>query len=74
MRQAGYLANAGIYALENNIERLSEDHKKAKEIGEVLMKSKFVKSVEKIETNIVVFLIMMILLILMTLIVIMMVF
>ena len=55
MRQAGYLANAGIYALDNNIERLSEDHKKAKEIGEVLMKSKFVKSVEKIETNIVIF-------------------
>ena len=55
MRQAGYLANAGLYALDNNIERLSEDHKKAKEIGEVLMKSKFVKSVEKIETNIVVF-------------------
>ena len=55
MRQAGYLANAGLYALDNNIERLSEDHKKAKEIGEVLMKSKFVKSVEKIETNIVIF-------------------
>ena len=55
MRQAGYLANAGIYALENNINRLGEDHKKAKEIGEVLMKSKYVKSVEKIETNIVIF-------------------
>lgn len=55
MRQAGYLANAGIYALENNINRLAEDHKKAKEIGEVLMKSKYVKSVEKIETNIVIF-------------------
>ena len=55
MRQAGYLANAGLYALDNNIERLSEDHKKAKEIGEVLKKSKFVKSVEKIETNIVIF-------------------
>ena len=54
MRQAGYLANAGLYALDNNIERLSEDHKKAKEIGEVLKKSKFVKSVEKIETNIVI--------------------
>ena len=34
---------------------MSEDHKKAKEIGEVLKKSKFVKSVEKIETNIVSF-------------------
>ena len=55
MRQAGYLANAGIYALENNLNRLAEDHKKAKEIGEVLMKSKYVKSVEKIETNIVIF-------------------
>ena len=55
MRQAGYLASAGIYALDNNINRLVEDHKKAKEIGEVLVKSKFVKSVEKIETNIVIF-------------------
>ena len=55
MRQSGYLASAGIFALENNINRLSQDHKKAKEIGEVLMKSKFVKSVEKIETNIVIF-------------------
>jgi len=55
MRQAGYLANAGLYALENNINRLADDHKKASEIGEVLEKSKFVKSVEKIETNIVIF-------------------
>ncbi|RZP00787.1 MAG: threonine aldolase [Flavobacteriales bacterium] len=55
MRQSGYLANAGIYALENNINRLKEDHIKASEIGEVLKKSKFVKSVEKIETNIVIF-------------------
>jgi threonine aldolase len=55
MRQAGYLASAGIYALDNNINRLTEDHKKAKEIGEVLVKSKFVKYVEKIETNIVIF-------------------
>lgn len=55
MRQAGYLANAGLYALENNINRLANDHKKASEIGEVLAKSKFVKYVEKIETNIVIF-------------------
>jgi threonine aldolase len=55
MRQAGYLASAGIYALENNINRLSEDHQRAHEIGEVLAKSKYVKSVEKIETNIVIF-------------------
>jgi threonine aldolase len=36
MRQVGYLAAAGIYALDNNIERLSEDHRRAKEIAEVL--------------------------------------
>ncbi len=55
MRQAGYLAAAGIYALENNIERLTEDHKKAKEIGRELSILNFVKKVEKIETNIVIF-------------------
>ena len=55
MRQAGYLASAGIFALDNNINRLSEDHQRAHEIGEVLAKSKYVKSVEKIETNIVIF-------------------
>ncbi|RKR13334.1 L-threonine aldolase [Maribacter vaceletii] len=55
MRQAGYLAAAGVYALENNIERLREDHKKAKEIGEVLRTLTFVKMVEPIETNIIIF-------------------
>ena len=55
MRQAGYLASAGIFALDNNINRLSEDHLRAHEIGEVLGKLKYVKSVEKIETNIVIF-------------------
>ena len=55
MRQAGYLASAGIFALDNNINRLSEDHLRAHEIGEVLGNLKYVKSVEKIETNIVIF-------------------
>ncbi|MFS4469198.1 threonine aldolase family protein [Maribacter sp. 2210JD10-5] len=55
MRQAGYLAAAGIFALDNNIERLSEDHKKAKEIGEILNTLKFIKKVEPIETNIIIF-------------------
>ncbi len=54
-RQAGYLAAAGIYALENNIKRLKEDHKRAKAIGEILSKKKFVKEVYPIETNIVIF-------------------
>lgn len=55
MRQVGYLAAAGLYALDNNMERLKEDHKKAKEIGEALSKLSVVKIVEPIETNIVIF-------------------
>ncbi|WP_299837264.1 GntG family PLP-dependent aldolase [uncultured Tenacibaculum sp.] len=55
MRQVGYLAAAGIYALDNHIERLQEDHQKAKEIGETLQQLSYVKKVEPIETNIVIF-------------------
>ncbi|WP_282067987.1 threonine aldolase family protein [Olleya namhaensis] len=55
MRQGGFLAAAGLYALDNNIERLSEDHKKARELGDALLKSSFVKKVEPVETNIVIF-------------------
>ena len=55
MRQAGFLAAAGIYALENNVNRLSEDHLKAKRIKEVLGTLEYVKKVEPVETNIVIF-------------------
>jgi threonine aldolase len=55
MRQAGYLAACGIYALKNNIERLNEDHIKAKEIESILSKSNFISQVEKVETNILIF-------------------
>ena len=55
MRQIGYLAAAGLYALDNNIERLAEDHRKAKEIGEMLTSLASIKKVEPIETNIVIF-------------------
>jgi len=55
MRQVGYLAAAGIYALDNHRERLKKDHKKAKELGDVLQSLKGVKVVEPIETNIVIF-------------------
>ncbi|MCF6296050.1 MAG: beta-eliminating lyase-related protein, partial [Flavobacteriaceae bacterium] len=55
MRQVGYLAAAGLYALDNNIDRLAEDHKKAKEIGKVLGQLSLIKTVEPIETNIVIF-------------------
>lgn len=55
MRQSGFLAAAGIYALDNHIDRLTEDHKKAKEIGEALNGLEFIKKVEPIETNIIIF-------------------
>ncbi|WP_103866048.1 low specificity L-threonine aldolase [Aquimarina sp. I32.4] len=55
MRQIGYLAAAGLYALEHHVGRLTEDHKKAKEIGNVLEKLFYVKQVEPIDTNIVIF-------------------
>ncbi|MBK7306348.1 MAG: low-specificity L-threonine aldolase [Chitinophagaceae bacterium] len=55
MRQAGYLAAAGIYALENNIERLEEDHLHAKQIAAALAKKDFVGKIMPVETNIVIF-------------------
>jgi threonine aldolase len=55
MRQVGYLAAAGIYALDNNIERLADDHRRAKEIGAVLERKNWVAKVEPIETNILIF-------------------
>ena len=55
MRQVGYLAAAGLFALDNNIERLKEDHKKAKEIESVLSKSSYIYNVEPVETNIIIF-------------------
>jgi len=55
MRQAGYIAAAGIYALENNIERLQDDHQRAKELGNTLNGLSYVKEVLPVYTNIVVF-------------------
>ncbi|MFC4220400.1 threonine aldolase family protein [Flagellimonas marina] len=55
MRQSGFLAAAGIYAIDHHVERLAEDHKKAAEIGELLSTLDFIKKVEPIETNIIIF-------------------
>lgn len=55
MRQAGYLAAAGLYALENNIERLKEDHNRARKIGAVLKELSFVGDIRPIKTNILIF-------------------
>jgi len=55
MRQSGYLAAAGIYALDNHINRLKEDHIRAKRLEEALINLNYVKEVLPVETNIVVF-------------------
>ncbi|HEY5687706.1 MAG TPA: GntG family PLP-dependent aldolase [Yeosuana sp.] len=55
MRQVGYLAAAGLYALDNHIERLSEDHKRAKELENLLSALPYIRVVEPVETNIVIF-------------------
>jgi threonine aldolase len=53
-RQAGYLAAAGIYALDNNIKRLKEDHIRANSLGKILAQKSFVENILPIETNIVI--------------------
>ena len=55
MRQIGYMASAGLYSLDNHVNRLKEDHNKAKEIGTVLSSLHYIKKIEPIETNIIIF-------------------
>jgi len=55
MRQVGFMAAAGIYALDHHVERLSEDHKRALEIASLLAEMKYIYKVEPTETNIVIF-------------------
>lgn len=55
MRQVGYLAAAGIYALQNNVNRLVDDHRRAKELGAILTQLPWVEKVEPVETNILIF-------------------
>ncbi|MCK4617951.1 aminotransferase class I/II-fold pyridoxal phosphate-dependent enzyme [Candidatus Aerophobetes bacterium] len=54
MRQIGYLAAAGIYALDHNVERLAEDHVNAKRLAEALSEFKSFKIDPKnVQTNII---------------------
>ena len=54
MRQVGMLAAAGIYALENNIERLAVDHQHADLLAEGLRNCSWIDKVMDVETNIVI--------------------
>lgn len=55
MRQAGFLAAAGIYALDHHVERLKIDHAHAQILADALSKSSAVTNVLPAETNIVLF-------------------
>lgn len=55
MRQAGILAAAGIYALDNNVTRLKEDHIRAKKIEGILKSLPYVTSILPVDSNIVIF-------------------
>lgn len=54
MRQSGILAAAGIYALNNNVERLAEDHRRAKELAKLLVQCPYVEEVLPVYTNIII--------------------
>ena len=55
MRQAGFIAAAGIYALDNHVDRLKEDHARAKTIADTLSKTSYVANVLPVDTNIIIF-------------------
>ncbi len=54
MRQAGILAAAGIYALDHHIDRLADDHRRAKHLAAILERCPFVEAMMPVETNIVI--------------------
>ena len=55
MRQAGYMAATGIYAMENHIERLADDHHHAKQLANALLEKPFIGHMLPVETNIISF-------------------
>jgi len=55
MRQAGYLAAAGIYALDHHVERLRDDHEHARELAAALSELPWVVNIRPVQTNILIF-------------------
>jgi threonine aldolase len=55
MRQIGYMAGCGLYALKNHVERLKLDNDKAKDLAKHLLQLNYVKGVDEVETNIIIF-------------------
>jgi threonine aldolase len=54
MRQAGFIAAAGLYALQNNIARLADDHARAQALGNAMNGLDWVQNIMPIDTNIVI--------------------
>ena len=55
MRQAGFIAAAGIYALDHHVDRLREDNAAAQRLGALLQNLPYVENVRPVKTNIVIF-------------------
>ena len=56
MRQSGILAAAGIYALENNVERMEDDHRRARAIAQAIDEMDHVSvDLDAVQTNMVYF-------------------
>ncbi|MBW0178271.1 low-specificity L-threonine aldolase [Sediminibacterium sp.] len=55
MRQAGFIAAAGLYALEHQVARLKEDHEHAQILADALKEKDFVGEILPVETNIIIF-------------------
>lgn len=55
MRQAGFIAAAGSYALDHNVARLKEDHLRAQKLEEILATLSFVGDIRPVKTNILIF-------------------
>lgn len=55
MRQAGIIAAAGLYALDNHIERIADDHRRAKQLEEVLKGLSYIAEVFPVDSNLVIF-------------------
>ncbi|MCP9200679.1 aminotransferase class I/II-fold pyridoxal phosphate-dependent enzyme [Gramella sp. GC03-9] len=55
MRQIGFMAAAGVFALDHHVDRLEKDNERAAEIGKVLTDQFYISKVEPVETNIVIF-------------------
>ena len=51
MRQAGIVAAAGVYALEHHVDRLADDHVRARRLGEGLHEAGVPDDLDQVETN-----------------------